>query len=314
MKNKRTKVKRKSTVVYVSMTKDGHFALERLIQSDKKIDLVVTLKKGKSTNVSDHTDFSSLATRNKIPIRFVANINEDLLYFKSLKPALIIVNGWSQLLSEEILSLPTYGCVGTHPTLLPKNRGRAPIAWHFINEEKFGGVTLFYLNDGCDSGPIIEQVKFLISSSDNALTYYEKITDLGAKLLVRNYDKIANGTAASQPQNHKKATYLLKRRPQDSFLDFRETARQIHNKIRAVSGVYPSAYFNYQGKEYRILSSVLKKTPSYSGIPGQIAKVTDKEVWVLTKDKVIILADVQNKHGNTVACNKTFCTGYVVNE
>lgn len=314
MKNKRTNSKRKNSVVYVSMTKDGHFALEKLIQSGKKIDLIITLQKGKSGNVSDYTDFSSLANQYNIPIRLVADINKDVAYLKTLRPALIIVNGWSQLLSEEILSLPTYGCVGTHPAFLPKNRGRAPIAWHFINEEKFGGVTLFYLSDGCDSGPIIEQVKFSIRSSDNARIYYEKITDLGAKLLVKNYDKIVNGTAVSRPQNHKKATYLLKRRPRDSFLDFRETAHKIHNKIRAVSGVYPSAYFNYLGKEYKVLSSELRKRPSYSGVPGQVAKVTDKEVWVLAKDKVIILTDVQNKHGDTVVCNKVFRTGYVINE
>lgn len=314
MKNKQSHLKENGPVIYLSMTKDGYFALEKLIQSSKKIELIITLQKGRSGNVSDYADFSSLATRHKIPIRFIANINEDLHYLKSLKPALIIVNGWSQLLNEMILSLPTYGCVGTHPALLPKNRGRAPIAWHFINEEKFGGVTLFYLSDGCDSGPIIEQAKFSILSSDNAQIYYEKVTELGAKLLVKNYDKIVNGTAMSRPQDHKRATYLFKRRPQDSFLDFCETARQIHNKIRAVSGVYPSAYFSYQGKEYKVLSSLLKKTSSYSSVPGQIAKVTDKEVWVLAKDKVVILTDVQNAHGDTIVCNKIFRIGYVINE
>lgn len=314
MKDKRINFKKEGPVIYISMTKDGHFALEKLMQAGKGVDLIITLRNNRVDDVSDHIDFSALANQHNIPIKLVTNINKEIDYLKSLKPSLIIVNGWSQLLNEEIISIPTHGCVGTHPALLPKNRGRAPIAWHFINEEKFGGVTLFYLDIGCDSGPIIEQMKFTIHSSDNAQTYYEKITHLGAKLILKNYDKIVNGTAISNSQNHKKATYLLKRRPKDSLLDFKESARQIHNKIRAVSGIYPAAYFYYQGSEYRILFSRLKKLPKYSGVLGQIARVTDGELWVLAKDGVIILTDVQDKNSSAVVCSKVFRTGYVINE
>lgn len=314
MKKIKTNFEKKGSIIYISMTRDGHFALEQLMQAGKRVDLIITLRNDKSNDVSDYIDFSILAGRHNIPIKFIANIHKEIDYLKSLKPALIIVNGWSQLLSGEIISIPKYGCVGTHPTLLPKNRGRAPIAWHFINEEKFGGVTLFYLDDGCDSGPIIEQTQFTIRSSDNAQTYYEKITILGAKLLLKNYDKITNGTVISKSQNHKKATYLLKRRPKDSLLDFKESARQIHNKIRAVSGIYPAAYFYYQGNEYKILSSGLKKLPKYSGVPGQIAKVMDEELWVLAKDGIIILINIQDKNGNAIVCSKVFHTGYVINE
>ena len=314
MEKKQINLEKEGAIIYISMTKDGYFALEQLIQAGKKVDLVMTLRNDKSDAVSDYIDFSTLAVQYNIPIKLVTNVNKEIDYLKSLKPALIIVNGWSQLLSEKIISLPTYGCVGTHPSLLPKNRGRAPIAWHFINEEKFGGITLFYLDNGCDSGPIIEQMKFTIFSSDNAQTYYEKITHLGTKLILKNYDKIINGTAISKSQNHKKATYLLRRRPKDNLLDFKESTRQIHNKIRAVSGIYPAVYFYYQGNEYKILSSKLEKLPKYSGVLGQIARVTDGELWVLAKDGVIILTDVQDKNGNVIVCTKVFRTGYVINE
>lgn len=306
--------KQEKVVMYISMTKDGHYALENLLRAGKSINTIITLPPDKSENISDYTDFSPLAEKFGVHIRHVSNINKEVEYIRSIHPSLIIVNGWSQLLSKEILSIPKYGCVGTHPALLPKNRGRAPIAWHFLNEEKLGGVTIFYLSEGCDDGPIIDQDKFIITKSDNALSFYNKITGIGSQLLLKNYDKIASGTARSRKQNNKRATYLLRRRPQDSFLDFSEAARQVHNKIRAVSGVYPSAFFYYQENEYRVKGSELRKMPKYSGVPGQIAQVTVDAVSVITKDGIITLLEIEDKAGNHVNNLDIFRIGYVINE
>ncbi len=296
------------------MTADGYYALESLLRVGKPIKVIVTLSSDKAVSVSDYVDFSPLAEKFCVSLKYVTNINKEADYLRSVNPSLIIVNGWSQLLSAEILTIPKYGCIGTHPALLPKNRGRAPIAWHFLNEERFGGVTLFYLSNYCDDGPIVDQVKFAIGASDNARSYYDKITDIGAKLLLKNYDKITSGTTRSKQQDHRKATYLLKRRPKDSFLDFSQTVRQIHNKVRAVSGVYPSAFFHYQGNEYRVKRSEMWKTPKYSGIPGQIAKVNKDDILVLAGDTAVTLAEIEDSNNSPVVCSKVFCIGYVINE
>lgn len=181
--------------IYVSMTKDGLYALEVLLKNGKKIHEIICYPKEKSHNISDYIDFKKIAKKYKLKITYTENINSLIRKFAKNNPNVIIVNGWSQLLKKELLETARYGCVGTHPSLLPKNRGRAPIPWHFINKEKYGGITLFYLKPTCDSGPIIDQVKFKITKMDNASSYYEKITNLGANLLLKHFDSITDGSA-----------------------------------------------------------------------------------------------------------------------
>lgn len=299
------------------MTKDGYYALEVLLNKGKKIHEIISYPKEKSSNISDYMDFNSLAKKHKIKIIYTDNINSLISRFLKEKPNVIIVNGWSQLLKKELLSTAINGCVGTHPSLLPKNRGRAPIAWHFINKEKYGGVTLFYLEPTCDSGPIIDQVRFKIKSTDNASSYYEKITKLGAKLLLKHFDSIIDGSARKRatPQDDKKATYLMKRGPQDSYIDFHtKTAEEVHNLVRAVSDIYPLAYFTYKDKQYLVLSSNLpKKMSHFSGIPGQIAKVSKHSIWVLCKQGVVKFTKVLYNNRKEVNLLKNFKTGEVLN-
>lgn len=304
--------------IYVSMTKDGLFALSSLLRKNKKIDEVITLPKKLSSNISDYANFSEITSKYNVKLTYTNDINGVIKRFLKETPNLIIVNGWSQLLSKELLDLPKNGCVGTHPALLPKNRGRAPIAWHFINNEKYGGISVFYLEPSADSGPVIDQERFIIGKSDNATFYYKKITELGAKLLVKNFDPIESGSArrTAKMQNDKKATYLLKRRPKDSELDFsKSNSKQIHNLVRAVSDVYPLANFTYKKIKYFVLQSELPRyTPIYSGTPGQIAKLTDKFMWVLCKGGIVEFNVVLDENRSKVGLKNVFVVGDVLNE
>jgi len=303
---------------YVSMTKDGYYALELLLKNKKRIDEIISLPEDKSSNVCDYINFEPLAKKFGVKITYKKDINGLTGRFRQNRPNVIIVNGWSQLLKKDLLDTAVNGCVGTHPALLPKNRGRAPIAWHFINNEEYGGVTLFYLEATCDSGPIIDQVRFKIKANDNASSYYQKITDLGAKLLLKHFDSIVSGSAINKakPQDHTKATYLLKRRPIDSEIDFSaKSAKEIHNMVRAVDNIYPLANFSYKKQKFLILKSNLPAhAPRFSGVPGQVAKVTNDYIWILGKNDIIEFNTVLNNKRKRVKLNKTFKTGDVLNE
>lgn len=301
-------------VVYISATLDGYRALEALLAHRKFIGLIVTLPRAKAKNVSDYADFKPLSARHRIPIKYVTDVNALAPELKRLRPTAVIVNGWSQLLASNILKIPAHGCVGTHPSLLPKNRGRAPIAWHFINEERKGGITLFYLDSGCDSGPIIDQKSFAIGSKDNAGSYYRKITKLGASLLLSHFDDIAGGSAKCRPQDDRKATYLLKRCPKDSYLDFAKSARELANLIRAVSDIYPLAFFFYKRNMYTALSGNLAASPEYSGVPGQIAAVSEKTVRVVTGNGILDLEGIENIRGRAIEVKRVFRPGEILNE
>ena len=308
----------KNKNIYVSMTKDGYYALQSLIANNKKIDEIICYPKEYSKNISDYIDFKDFALKKRIKITYTKNINFLINKFSKEIPNIIVVNGWSQFLDDKILRIPKNGCVGTHPALLPKNRGRSPIPWHFINKEKYGGITLFYLNSICDGGPIIDQIKFEIKKTDNASSYYEKITKIGADLLIKHFDSIANGSAKkkAKPQDENLATYLLKRRPKDSWINFYDkTAEEVHNLIRAVSWVYPLANFIYKKCKYYILSSTIPKNhPLFSGIPGQIAKISSEFMWVLTKKGIIQFNSIIDYHRKKIDLLKVFKIGEFLNE
>ncbi|MFA4827371.1 MAG: methionyl-tRNA formyltransferase [Candidatus Shapirobacteria bacterium] len=301
--------------IYLSMTKDGFICLKDLIAHGKEIDTILTLPFSKAANVSDYQDFSSMAKKSHISLYYIEKINVLLPILQKYRPHIIIVNGWSQLLSLPLIKTAKHGCVGLHPALLPKNRGRAPIAWHFINQEKYGGVTLFYLDAGCDSGPIIDQEKFKILDSDNASSFYKKMTLLASKLLLNNFDDIVNNRAKATKQNNSQATYLLVRRPKHSRINFNYPALSIQNLIRAVTDIYPLANFSYNSQTYYVKDSeILKNAPQFSGFPGQIAKVTNKGLWILTGSRIICLKKIINSQNKLVQVIKQFKTGDILNE
>lgn len=304
----------KNPIVYVSMTSFGYYALETLLKNEKKINLIITLPKIKGKKESYHTDFTPLARKYKIPIIKTKDINSLVPHFQKKRPQVVFVNGWSQILKPELLATPLHGSVGTHWALLPKNRGTAAIPWHFINEEKYGGMTLFYLEKGIDSGPIIDQKKFRLNMTDNASTYYKKITEISAELFLKHYDRIIDGTVKARTQNHSRASYLLKRTPRDSFLNFNNKTKYLYNLIRAVYDIYPLTFFHYNGTTYQVGKADLGKVPEYSGRPGQIARVTETELWVLASDRIIILTDIRNKNGLCRNLKEIFRAGAIINE
>jgi methionyl-tRNA formyltransferase len=304
-------------IIFISFNKVGWECLEKIIKS-KLVDIscVYTLKSELACKISDYEDPAALCQKHGVLLKHIKNINDHLQEIRNLEPDFIFVIGWSQLLSEELLKTPRFGCIGFHPALLPKNRGRAAIPWHFINEEKFGGVTFFYLDGGCDSGNIICQGKFLLTDNDNAKTYYEKVVGISGHLIGKNLKKIISGKLRGVKQNESKATYLMIRNETDSFLDFKSmTTRAIFNQIRGVAYVYPTAFAFYEKKKIFIYhaSQVAKKLQRYSAVPGQVIKAFENSIWVKTTDGIIELEKIYNEKNEPIVYSDFFKTGHYLN-
>lgn len=302
--------------IYISTTQDGYAACELLLKRNKHISLIVTSKPSQKESISDYADFELLAKRYSVPLLKTNNLKKHVHALRAVKPHLIIVNGWSQLLPKEIIDIPIHGTVGTHPALLPKNRGRAPIAWHFINQETHGGISLFYLDQNCDSGPIIKQIKFKISPSDNARSYYDRITKEGANLLLTYFDALLKARLPAKKQNGKRATYLLRRFPEDSRIDFTQEPPAIINLIRAVTDIYPLAFFFYKGKKYYCLKANRPlSAPRFSGKPGQIAFAQNNALSVISgkKSKLVLFTNIIDAYKKPISIVDTFAQGYYLN-
>ena len=148
--------------------------------------------------------------------------DENINIIQKIKPDYVFVIGLSQLIDKRILDIPSRGCVGFHPTPLPKFRGRAAMVWQIllgIHETK---CTLFMLDEGMDSGDILDQEDYIIEDRDYAEDVERKLCDALRRLSNRVLHGLKNQTIIPRKQNEDEATYLLIRRPEDGLIDWRE--------------------------------------------------------------------------------------------
>ncbi len=173
-----------------------------------------------------------------------ANLLEKV---KSWKPLLFIVAGWYHLLPKEWRDLaPAYGL---HASLLPDYSGGAPLVWALIHGEKKTGITLFQMDAGVDSGPIVGQLEEVIHEDDTIATLYERIEDKGLELLRVQMPKLVSGKVELSDQDESKRKTYPQRTEKDGEIDWTWDSTKIKDFIRAQTKPYPGAYFYIKGKK-----------------------------------------------------------------
>lgn len=219
-----------------------------------------------------------LALENNIKVYSPIKIREDYDFLKALNPDIIITCAYGQIVPEEVLNIPRLGCVNIHASLLPKYRGGAPIHHAIMNNEKYTGITLMYMDKGMDSGDIITSEKVEITNDDNLETLSNKLSLLGAKMIIENLPSIIDGTNNREKQNEDEVTFAKIITREDEHLNFNDLAINIYNKIRALSPS-PLAYFMLDDNEIKI-------------VKGEIVLATGKSATIVEegKDYFIIMA------------------------
>lgn len=284
--------------VFISMNKAGWAFFETLLEAGVPFAKMYTLDKKQASGISDFADFVPLARRFKVPLKKVRHIREVKGEIAALKPSYLFVFGWSQLLDDEIIASARHGAIGLHPAVLPKNRGRAAIPWHFINKETHGGLTFFYLDRGTDSGPIIAQTRFPIGKDDTATDYYEKVIAAGKTMLARLAPAIKRGERLkAKAQDQRKATYLGKRGFEDGMIDWCASRHTIRNLVRALTQPYPGAWTIWKGKILRVDCVEFPREQNYRGVPGRVLSSNAKGAVVQTGDGLIRITAMMDEHG-----------------
>lgn len=212
-------------------------------------------------------------------------------WLAALKPDVIYCFGWSYLLGREILSVAPLGVVGYHPAALPMNRGRHPIIWALALGLTETASTFFFLDEGVDSGDILSQVFVPIEPDDNATSLYQKLIE-AAKMQIPAFTRaLAAGTYKRIPQDHTKANYWRKRTKADGEIDWRMSARTIHNLVRALAHPYPGAHFVWQGREIKVWrSEIVPCTLSYVE-PGKVLAVDSSGILVKCGEDALRLVE-----------------------
>lgn len=171
---------------------------------------------------------------------------------------LMVVVAYGKILPENILNMPKYGCMNIHGSILPKYRGAAPIQWSIVCGETKTGVTAMYMDEGIDTGDIIEIAETDISESDTAETLFERLAVMGAELAVKTVASIENGTASRVKQNEAEATYAPIITKDMAKIDFTKSATEIVNLVRGLVG-WPTAYFFLDGSRVKVYSALETK-------------------------------------------------------
>ena len=151
---------------------------------------------------------------------------------KEMNPDAIVVIAFGQILPKAILDMPKYGCINVHASLLPKYRGAAPIQWSVIDGEKETGVTTMYMNEGLDTGDIIDKVVVPIDKKETGGSLFDKLAIEGGKLILKTLIELENGTAVRTPQDDSKSNYAGMINKQLGKIDFNKSANEIERLIR----------------------------------------------------------------------------------
>ena len=191
---------------------------------------------------------------------------ETLEQLKGCNPDLIVVVAYGKLLPKEVLDLPRLGCINVHASLLPKYRGAGPVQWSIINGEEETGVTTMYMAEALDTGDMLESASLKIGENETADELMERLSHLGAELLISTVKKAEEGTLKPVPQDEALSTYVSMLDKEMARLDFNKPAREVHNLIRGLSS-WPCAYTFYQGKRLKVYRS---KLSPMSGQPGEL--------------------------------------------
>lgn len=279
-------------------------ALNELIVQNFNIIGVVTQPdrpKGRGRKLSP-SPVKAVATEYNLQIIQPKKIRmkESVEVLLKLKPDVIVVAAFGQLLPQTILDIPPCGVINIHPSILPKYRGAAPIQWTVINGEKETGVSLMLLDQGEDTGDVISIDKVSICDEDTAQTVHDKLANLGAKRLA---DLLSNlpmdKPPSASPQNHDKATHAPRLTKDIGHINWHDNATDIHNLIRGTVG-WPGASTIYgDGLQVKIIKTIPHPN-NYTVVdtnlqkqPGTIKITPERKLYVVTGEGELQILQVQ---------------------
>lgn len=253
-------------------------ALEKLLSSNHEVAAVVTSPdkprgRGKKLCSPAVAEYAKDRNLNLIQQDDLSDSN-FLSNIQAMAVAVFIVVAF-RILPEVLFSIPQYGAVNLHASLLPSYRGAAPIQWALINGETRTGLTTFIIQKKIDTGGILLQEEVAIDPEDTADDLSDRMSQVGADLLVRTLDLLESGDFTPLPQDKSKATRAPKIIPSDGLIDWKKPASEIVNLIRGLSS-RPGAYTSFERKKIKIYRAQLCDEASSTARPGEIIRADSK--------------------------------------
>jgi len=276
--------------------------LKAIIDSNHEVLAVVT-QPDKAVGRSSKPVFSpvkQLAVQNGLKVLQYNKIRlEGVDDLKSLNADIMVTCAFGQILSQEIIDIAPHGIINVHASLLPKYRGASPIQWAILNGDKKTGVTIMKTEAGIDTGDIISVCETSINAEETAGELFDRLSLIGANLLVKTLDDIEQGKAIFTPQDHTLATHVKMLKKEDGIIDFSKNSETIFNHVRGMNP-WPCAYTFLNGKMLKVFkATVISSCEDFNGLPcGSVLQANSKQgLIVKTGDGAIRLCVIQAEGG-----------------
>ena len=258
-------------IVLAGSVGSSRLTLQALLRHQANVVGVLELVPDDPATISGFARMNDVAGEAKVPCVGFKNINtpEIVAQVREWRPDLLFVVGLSQLVKADLLSVPELACVGVRRTLLPRGRGRAPVAWLVLDGTP-GAANFFVMDAGTDSGPILVQERFDVLPTDDAEQVTASLEHAIDRALDRWVPKLLEGEWNPQPQDESLATYHGKRGPEDGWIDWAKSANEIHALIRAASRPHPGAYSYLKDRKLLVWRSEIDTVTPFRGVIGRV--------------------------------------------
>ncbi|WP_334111159.1 methionyl-tRNA formyltransferase [Thermodesulfitimonas autotrophica] len=290
-------------------------SLEALLDSGHQVNLVVTQAdkpKGRGKRPAA-PPVKEVALAQGIPVLQPARLKDPdfLRRLQAAAPEAIVVVAYGKILPAAVLSLPPYGCINVHASLLPRYRGAAPIQRAIMNGERETGITTMLMDEGMDTGDILLQRRVAIGEEENFGSLCQRLARLGAQVLRETLEALQAGTLRRQPQDHAQATYAPPLTPEDELIVWDRPGEVIKNQVRALDPK-PGAK-TYFGGEVLKIWRVKAVTGDFPGVPGEIIAVGPEGIKVQVADGAVVILELQAAGGRRLPVD-AFLRGHSIPE
>lgn len=232
---------------------------------------------------------------------------EELEKILSLKPDLIVTAAFGQILPNQLLEAPKYGCINVHASLLPELRGGAPIHYAIIQGKQKTGVTIMYMVEKLDAGDILTSIEVPITEEDNVGTLFVKLSSAGAKLLSETLPLLLEGRLTPKPQNHEDATFASNIKREQEKINWTKTGEEIYNHIRGLNP-WPVAFTTLNAQVVKVWEA--KKVEGHiKEVPGTVIKIESDGFTVSTGNETAIKIIELQPSGKSKMLSEQFLRG-----
>jgi methionyl-tRNA formyltransferase len=289
-------------IIFMGTAELSCASLEKLARDENLSVAAVVTQPDKPKGRELKLQFSSvkiLAEKLSLKILQPAKARDEkfISELRELKPDVIVVVAYGQILPQSILDLPRFGCLNVHTSLLPKYRGASPIQSAILDGETETGVTIMKMDAGLDTGDILAQARTAILPEDNSQTVHDRLAQLGAELLAQTIPDFVAGKISPQPQPAAGASYAAKIKKEDGKIDWNEPAEKILNRLRAFTP-WPGVFTFLETESKPQLLKIWKvEIVERSGAAGEILSADKNGIVVACRQNALRILELQREGG-----------------